>query len=346
MDDVARIAGVSKRTVSRFINNSPDVGTAMRGRLQAAIAELGFVPNAQARALALRRTFLVALVHDGSDRGLLEAAETGIQRALDGTEMALVLLALRRDEPATLRSFINCHSPAGMVLLPPLSQREDLAAICAAAGTAFVPLGGVPLGGGSPKTAPACDERAAMADLVRWLLDNGHRRIGLIGGPDDLHTARQRQAGYHDALAARGLDRGPWLVASGDNSFASGMEAACLLLELSPRPTAIVACNDEMAAGALAAAAGMGIAVPGELSVAGFDDTPLAAMTVPPLASVHVPWDRMAHQAAAWLTGTACTSPSDAAFEARFEAGPVLRASVAPVSGAAAAEESEAAIPR
>lgn len=324
MEDVAQIAGVSKKTISRFINNSPDVSQAMRARLAAIIAEIGFVPNAQARALALRRTLLVALVHDGSERSIREAAESGMLRAMEGSELALVMLSLQHEAASTLRLFLERHSPTGVVLLPPLSEREDLAALCAASGTQCVRLG-------AETQAPICDERAAMAGLVRWLLGNGHRRIGLIGGPESSASARRREAGYHDALAAYRLDRGPWLVAAGDNSFASGMEAACLLLELSPRPTAIVACNDEMAAGALAAAAGMGIAVPGELSVAGFDDTPLAAMTVPPLASVHVPWDRMAQHAVAGFPGIAQPFPEETAFEAR----PVLRASVAAIVPAA-----------
>ena len=343
MEDVARIAGVSKKTISRFINNSPDVSRAMRARLAAIIAEIGFVPNAQARALALRRTLLVALVHDGSERGIREAAEAGMLRAMEGSELALVMLPLPHDAASGLRLFLERHSPTGVVLLPPLSEREDLAALCAASGAQCVRLGAE-----AGAQAPICDERAGMAGLVRWLLGNGHRRIGLIGGPEHSASAQRREAGYHDALAAHRLDRGPWLVAAGDNSFASGMEAACLLLELSPRPTAIVACNDEMAAGALAAAAGMGIAVPGQLSVAGFDDTPLAAMTVPPLASVHVPWDRMAQHAVARFPGVSQPFPEETAFEATtFDARHVLRASVAAIEAEAPAiQRSPRAVPQ
>ncbi|WP_395332268.1 LacI family DNA-binding transcriptional regulator [Novosphingobium sp. BL-8H] len=336
MDDVARIAGVSKKTISRFINNSPDVSARMRARVEAAIAQLGFVPNAQARALALRRSFLVALVHNGSDRGIRDAVETGMVRAMEGGELALVLCPLRHEEAAGLRAFLDRHSPAGVVLLPPLAERDDLAEVCRAAGTRCIRLGQE-----QSEAAPAHDERAAMAELVRWLLDNGHRRIGLIAGPEESRAARQRTLGYQDALSARGLDRGPWLVAPGDNSFASGMEAACLLLELSPRPTAIVACNDEMAAGALAAAAGMRIAVPDQLSVAGFDDTPLAAMTVPPLASVHVPWDRMGYAAVMHLSSEMQPLSVE---ETGFDASPVLRASVAPIGEVALAQA--AAMPR
>lgn len=355
MEDIARIAGVSKKTISRYINNSPDVSRSMRARLDAVIAETGFVPNAQARALALRRTFLVALVHDGSDRAVREAAEAGILRAMEGSELALVVLPRGDDAASGLHRFLERHGPTGVVLLPPLADREDLAALCARADTPCLRLG---------EDEPACDERAAMAALVEWLLANGHRRIGLIAGPDASASARRREAGYHDALAAHGLDRGPWLVAAGDNSFASGMEAAALLLELSPRPTAIVACNDEMAAGALAAAAEKGIAVPGELSVAGFDDTPLAAMTVPPLATVHVPWARMAEAAMARLPGIAPMTRHDRACDSfpgdgfsgdgfpgdgfpepprSWQGTPVLRASVAPI---APGQGEPAAMPR
>lgn len=323
MDDVARAAGVSKKTISRFINNSPDVSTAMRARVEAAIAALGFVPNAQARALALRRTFLVALVHDGSDRGMREAVESGMLHAMEGSELALVLRPLERDEAAGLRAFVDRHMPTGVVLLPPLSEREDLAAICEAAGVRCARLGRV-RGEHDPTGNEACDDRGAMAALVGWLFRQGHHRIGLVGGPEASLTARQRELGYLDAMADHGFDRGLSLIVTGDYSFASGAEAARLLLELSPRPSVIVACNDEMAAGVIAAAASAGIAVPGTLSVVGFGDTAIAAMTAPPLTSMHVPWAEMGHDAAARVSGGLIDPLPDPSFETAM----VLRGSV------------------
>ncbi|SFF73268.1 transcriptional regulator, LacI family [Novosphingobium sp. CF614] len=300
--EIAQLAGVSKKTVSRYFNHAELLGEETRARVQAVIAETGFVPNAQARALALRRNFLVALIHDGSDRGVLELVETGMAEALEGGELALVLqpiaqAATSADAAVRLRAFLDRLRPTGVVLLPPLSEREDLAALCGEAGVRCVRLGWV-----RGEHGLACDERGAMAGLVRWLVEQGHRRIGLVSGPETSLTAQQRELGYLDAMADHGLDRGPSLIVAGDNSFESGISAGRLLLEVSPRPSAIVACNDEMAAGVLHAAAQASVPVPSALSVVGFDDALLAARTWPPLTSLRVPWKRMAREAVARIT--------------------------------------------
>jgi len=298
IDDVARRAGVSRKTVSRFLNSSPLLAQTTRARVAQVIAEMGFVPNAQARGLALQRNFLVALVHDGSDLSVTPLIIEGMVEALAGGDYALVVHAASSlDE---LKAFLARHRPAGVVLAPPLSEREELAQTCAAARTSCQRLGS-----GTDSDVPAVDERVAMARLVDWLVAQGHRRIGLVAGPDASLSAQQRELGYLDAMAEHGLDRGPALIEAGDHSFRSGIAAGLLLLEVSPRPTAIIACNDEMALGVLHAAAQSGIAVPDALAVSGFDDTPLAVRALPPLTSVRVPWREMACLAARRLTDPA-----------------------------------------
>lgn len=325
IEDVARLAGVSKKTVSRYLNNSPLLSNAMRERIDAIMAETGFVPNAQARALALGRNFLVALVHDGTDRGILGAVEEGMTRALAGGELALVLHETDGGEAIfALRAFLGRHRPAGVVVMPPLSEREDLAALCEDAGVRCVRLGRV-----RGEHGLACDDRGAAARLCEWLVQQGHRRIGLVGGPEGSLTAQQRELGYLDAMAEHGLDRGPSLIVSGNNTFTSGMEAGHLLLEVSPRPTAIIACNDEMAAGVLHAAAQSGVTVPERLSVVGFDDTPLAARTLPPLTSMQVPWQAMGAEAVRRITSPEPSPMSGSAFEAHL----IVRDSVENLSG-------------
>ncbi|MFT4055839.1 MAG: substrate-binding domain-containing protein, partial [Novosphingobium sp.] len=164
----------------------------------------------------------------------------------------------------------------------------------------------------------------AAALAVRRLIAIGHVRIGLIAGPETSPGARQRELGYLDAMAEHGLDRGPALIVPGDDTFESGIAAARLLLEISPRPTAILACNDDMAAGALHAAVDAGVAVPDALSLVGFDDSPLARRLMPPLASVRVPWDRIGHEAALRI------ADESAAPLAPFDGQLVERASIAP----------------
>lgn len=322
--EIAQLAGVSKKTVSRFFNHADLLSPDTRARIEAVIAETGFVPNAQARALALQRNFLVALVHDGSDRGVLELVQTGMAEALEGGELALVLQPLRADDPVQrFRAFLDRLRPAGIVLLPPLSEREDIAAACAEAQVRCVRLGHLRGNDGL-----AADDRGAMARAVNWLVRLGHHRIGLVSGPESSLTAQQRELGYLDAMADHGLDRGPSLIVPGDNSFASGIAAGRLLLEVSPRPTAIVAGNDEMAAGVMHAAAQAGVPVPSGLSVVGFDDAPLAERTVPPLTSTAVPWIRMAQEAVARISETAPPPGITIPFEAEL----AIRDSVEPVA--------------
>lgn len=312
--DIARLSGVSTKTISRVLNKSPLVSEETRAKVEAVIAETGFVPNVQARALALRRNFIVALVHDGSDRGILEAVENGLLEGMEDSELSLVLRPLPNDPAERLRSFVEQNRPAGVVLLPPLSDSDELARMCRETDTHCVTLGHA-----RSAESIASDDRPAMLRLVSWLIRLGHRRIGLVAGPEASLTAQQRELGYLDAMADHDLDRGPSLIATGDNSFESGIEAGRLLLEISPRPTAIVAANDEMAAGVIQAAGRVGLAVPDDLSVAGFDDTSLSARLWPPLTSMHIPWREMAREAALRIRGSAqeAGSPFDAELTVR-----------------------------
>lgn len=311
--DIAHLAGVSTKTVSRVLNASPLLSEATRDKVQAVIDETGFVPNAQARALALRRNFLIALVHDGSDQGLASLVSEAMAQAMANGEMALVLNPVCNDAAKSVQHLLGRHRPSGIVLLPPLSEREELVSLCAEAGVTCVPLGACADG-----AALAGNDRAAMAGLVDWLVAQGHQRIALIGGPERSRTAQQRELGYLDAMADHGLDRGPALIEAGDNSLASGFDAGRLLLELSPRPSAIIACNDAMAAGTLQAAGLAGICVPDDLCVVAFDDTALAAMTTPPLTAVHVPWTDMAKEAVRRIEAQDAGTPEPSGFAARL----------------------------
>lgn len=328
INDIARLSGVSKKTISRVINQSPLVSEETRTKVEAIIAETGFVPNAQARALARGRNPLIALVHDGSDRGILEAVERGMLRGMEGSEFSLVLRPVEGDPLTRLRSFIDQHRPTGIVLLPPLSESEDLAQLCDETETRCVRLGRV-----RGEHGLACDDRSAMSGLVAWLIRLGHRRIGLISGPETSLTAQQRELGYLDAMADHDLDRGPALIAAGDNSFESGMEAGRLLLEVSPRPSAIIACNDEMAAGVIQTAQHSGLMVPDAISVVGFDDTPLAAKIWPALTSMHIPWAAMAQEAVARIHGPVMEAEGAPELKADL----VIRNSVLPLEDKAGA---------
>lgn len=285
INDVAREAGVSKKTVSRVINRSPLLGQQTRERVEAVIARLGYVPNPQARALALRRNFTIALVHDGTCDALLPLAIRGMHDALAGTEFALLLHRIGADSAASdVRSLIEAHRPFGTLLMPSIALDS----------LEFGDDNIVEIATSEVRTA----ERRAMEHVVTLLAGSGHSRIGFIGGPEHSKSARARELGYLDALADLGLDRGASLITSSEGDFASGLEAARLLFEISPRPTAIVACNDEAATGVLHAACHAGIAVPEGLSVVGFDDSPIARRLSPALSTVAVPYEHLAGIAA------------------------------------------------
>ncbi|WP_162528425.1 LacI family DNA-binding transcriptional regulator [Novosphingobium sp. BW1] len=330
INDIARLASVSTKTVSRYLNDSPLLSDTMRARVRRVIEETGFVPNAQARALALRRNFLLALIHTGDERARVEQVEDGMLAAMAGGEFALLIQPLQGPagrHPAQLHTFLTRHNPSGVVLLPPLAQDDMIVEACRHAGTPCIRLGPTPDGAGLCSA-----DRAAMAQAVAWLVALGHDRIGLVGGPEGARLAQARELGYLDAMADHGLDRGAALIEPGDNSFASGLAAGRVLLEVSPRPSAIIACNDAMAAGILHAATEARITVPDELSVIGFDDTPLAQMTCPPLTSMQIPWAALGHEAVRRLQANPREIADDAA-PPHFGARLIERGSVAPRKG-------------
>ena len=330
INDVARLAGVSKKTVSRVINRSPLLSDATREKVEKVIAEIGYVPDPQARALALRRNFLIALVYDDNSAFMLPAAQQGALEAIRGTEFALIVHPVFSNDDGfegELRRFLEFQRPSGVILLSPLSEREDIVGLCRQLGCNHVCLGvDAP---GDDVAMAASGDREATARAVGKLVSLGHERIGLVAGPEELRSARERELGYLDAMAEQGLDRGPSLIASGDNSFESGVAAGHLLLEVSPCPTAILACSDEMAAGVLHAAGERGITVPDALSVIGYGDTAIASRLWPPLTTVRVPIAEMASAAARRLVHPEMTEP----LPARFQPVIVSRASVGPVPG-------------
>ncbi len=329
INDVARLAGVSKKTVSRAINRSPLLRPDTRAKVDLAIAELGFTPSPQARALALGRNFIIAMIYDAASGQQTSQAQQGALAALRDSDFALCVFAAEGGSHyllADLRGFLERHRPHGVILLPPLSSTTGAAELCTELGSSTVRLAGAAPGAGTPCVWTS--QRQAAADLTHYLAALGHQRIGFVAGADSCLTSRECELGYIDALAAHGFDRGAELVAAGDGSFASGKAAARLLLQVSPRPTAIFAASDEMAAGVLDAARELGIAVPGDLSVGGFGDTPFAPLLSPPLTSVRLPIAEMAFAAAIRLADPQAGANQPAEFGGKL----IARASTGPAA--------------
>ena len=299
INDVARLANVSKKTVSRVINKSPLLSEKTRLQVEQVIAELGYVPNPQARALALRRNFIIAAIHDNPNAQFLVNVQQGILEGIKGTEFGLMVQPVDRNSPTIvddIRQFLELQRPYGVVLLPPISENDALAKLCESYGTKYVRMASVKLD--DPQHIVTSNDRAAVCEAVTYLIANGHRRIALIQGPDGFRSAAERQAGYEQALAEAGIAIDPGLIERGAYTFGSGRAAAGKLLDGAIRPSAIFASNDEMAIGAVIAARERGIEIPRGLSIVGFDDTPMSSQVWPALTTVRWPIVEMASAAA------------------------------------------------
>jgi len=315
INDVARLAGVSKKTVSRVINRSPLLNQMTREKVEAVIAQLGYVPNPQARALALRRNFLIGLIHDNPNAQMILNFQEGVLESIKDTEFALVVRPVDRHSPRLLddvRDFLERQRLYGVLLLPPLSENDELAALCRELGCNYVRMGSAQLDDDAHLVES--NDRQAVGQAMTYLAQLGHKRVGLVAGPEGFRSARERMLGYHDGVAAHGLDMSADLIAGGNYTFESGLAAAARLLDANPRPTAIFASNDEMAAGVLHAARQRGIDVPHDLSIVGFDDTPIAAHIWPPLTTVRWPIVPMARAAALKVIGQSAATGQPSLF--------------------------------
>jgi LacI family transcriptional regulator len=291
--DVATRAGVSIRTVSRVLNRSPLVNAATREQVEQAIAALSFRRSARARGLATGRSFLLGLVHNDRNALVLDPLQRGIvgAAAARGYELVVHPVAAGQGNPvADVLDFAGRSRVDGVVVVPPVSGAPGVAEALSAAGVPAVALSSVALSGYD--AVLVSDERGAARSVAGHLIALGHRRIALLSGPATAHSACERQAGFVAGLAQHGLT----LIAEaeGDYGFDSGVAAARTLLSIDPRPSAIFAANDVMAAAVLKVAAALSLDVPHDLSVIGFDGSILARMLTPALTTVHRPIADMA----------------------------------------------------
>jgi len=329
INDVAQLAGVSKKTVSRVINRSPLLNQATRERVEAAIAKLGYVPNPQARALALRRNFLIGLIHDNPNAQMVLNFQQGVLKAIRDTEFALVVRPVERKSPRLLqdvRAFIETQRPYGVLILPPLSENDAIAELCRELDCNYVRMGSARLD--EEAHLVESNDRQAVRQAITHLAELGHTRIGFVTGPTGFRSAAEREAGYDEAVRENKLDRRSGLKAVGNYTFESGLEAGRRLLEANSPPTAVFASNDVMAAGVLHAARERGVDVPRELSIVGFDDTAIAAHIWPPLTTVRWPIAEMAYSAAMKLIRPERIDDAQSLFLSEL----IKRASVAPVT--------------
>lgn len=302
INDVARMAGVSKKTISRVINESPFVKEETRKAVLEIIRETGYVPDPQARGLAFRRSFLIGLIYDNPNPQHTVSHQQGILTALQGSGFELVVRPIDRASPKRLdemRTFIERQKLFGVVLPSPVSEDEALVALLKELDCRYVRIASVPMDEAS-RMVVSHDGKGA-AEAARHLADLGHTRIGLISGPPTFRSSVERRKGFEAGLAERGLSLDPSLVKQGAYTYESGIAAAQDLLALKDRPTAVFCLNDEMAAGVYQSAREAGLRIPEDLSVVGFDDAPIASRLWPAMTSVRLPLQDMGRMAGEML---------------------------------------------
>ncbi|RFU22120.1 LacI family DNA-binding transcriptional regulator [Geodermatophilus marinus] len=296
LEEVAGLAGVSRATVSRVVNDSPRVSPEARTAVLAAIEQLRYVPNRAARSLVTRRTDTIALVLSESDTQVFSDpffARTvrELSAALADTELNLVLLTARGErEQEKVGRYARQGHVDGVILMS-LHRDDPLPGTLAAAGVPLV-LSGRPLDGREVCYVDADNVGGATA-ATELLLAGGRRRIATVTGPGDMIAGIDRLAGYRTALAGAGRPVDPLLVAEGDFTEAGGNRAMAELLARAPDLDAVFVASDPMAVGALRALRRAGRSVPGDVAVVGFDDAPVAATADPPLTTVAQPLDEM-----------------------------------------------------
>ncbi|PYE50570.1 LacI family DNA-binding transcriptional regulator [Deinococcus yavapaiensis] len=323
--DVARVAGVSKMTVSNVINNKPGMTEETRERVRRAIEQTGYVVNPAARALSNKRlrSNLIGVLTPQLNwpwvAEILHGASTTAEAA--GLNLAIFTTAsnpaLERERATLLRTLAD-----GVLVVIPTADEQHIFGN-------DIPV--VTLGAYGQRTVQV-DNHAGGYLATRHLVELGHTRIAHLAGKHDttLRDALDRQAGYHAALRDAGLSAPDAYLQQGEFSETGGELATRILLALPERPTAIFAANDLSAIGALRAASALGLRVPEDLSIVGFDDIHAAAVTDPPLTTVRQPLEEIGQAAVQLLIQL--TRGQSADPHVRFPATLVTRGSTAPPS--------------
>ncbi len=300
--DIAKQAGVSIKTVSRVINREGGVGDATRARVEDIVAQMGYRPNVSARSLSSRRSYLIGVIflRIGAYHYVGEVQAGAMQACRRaGYHLVVEQVDSSDDGAKAFRDVLRAARFDGVILTPPVCDNSEILAEVEANGLPYVRI--APDHDFERSPYVFMDDYEAVRELTGRLWTLGHRKIAFIDGPSDHGSARRRREGYLAALTERGGDIRPEWIAPGTFYSLSGFDAAEALLSLPERPTAIFAGNDEMALGVLAAAAKRGLSVPGDLSVAGFDDGPSASSAWPRLTTIHQPIAAMAHAATQML---------------------------------------------
>jgi LacI family transcriptional regulator len=332
IEDVAQKAGVSIKTVSRVMNKEPNVRQTTSEKVLLAIKELNYKPSASARSLAGNRSYLLGVVYDNPSAGYVIDIQTGVLRACTEEGFNLLIHPCDHLSDTISDELINLASNSrldGLILTPPLSDMQEVVSNLLEKGVRVALI--APPRHGYDAPAVFSDGVKSSYEMTRYLISLGHTRIGFIVGHKEHGAAVQRLEGYRQAMEEAGVKVSEDLIEQGEFSFDSGEACARRLLSAPERPTAIFASNDYMAAGVMKVAQQMNIAVPHDLSVAGFDDAPVSRQLWPTLTTIKQPVQEMAHKVTTMLVSRIRNNGDDAEQEASLESRLIVRESTGPL---------------
>lgn len=331
MTDVAKVAGVSGKTVSRVINCEPNVSEKVITRVQAAIKQLGYVPDMAARSLAGSRAYTIGILFDNPSPNYTMKIQAGSYAACRANGYHLLIENLETDTGSVaeqMQAILLNTRVDGFILTPPITDHSVVLDMLEARNISYVRI--APVSFPERSTALSIDDAAAAAEIAKHFWDLGHRRFGIVKGPAMHGAAGTRRAGFSAKLSALGNVH-PVPESDGGFTFDGGMKAGRELLSLLEPPTAIFAMNDDSAAGVISAATQMGLNVPGDVAVAGFDDSWIALSVWPNLTTVYQPITEMAQAAAEMLIARNGSGKADESIELPYRI--VVRDSTAGIGG-------------
>lgn len=332
MKDVAELAGVAVSTVSYVLNDSGPVAPDRRSRVLDAVRVLGYLPNESARNLKRRSVASVGLVVPDLVNQYFAMIAEGVERAASAHDVVVVLCTPEAsgDSESWNSRLLRSQRLDGLIYLAGAEPRMQALIELTRVGPVVLVDEKLP---GLDLPSVVSENRRGAREVATHLVALGHRRFAIIGGPSELWTAEQRLSGYREAIAAAGIDPDAVPTLTGDYRMSSGEHLAAELLSrpAHERPTAVVCANDLMAIGVLSHCRRVGLRVPEDLSVVGFDDLPFASLLTPSLTTVRQPAREMGAAAAELLLAMVdglhplSPEPSPVALRLRESTGPALR---------------------
>lgn len=305
INDVAEHAGVSKKTISRVLNDEPNVSPDTKNRVLEAFDALGYTPNPQARGLAGSHSFLIGLVYPSQSNSYVSNIQKGALERCRAEGFHLVIYPEDHDNESLLNqleaSLVSANLD-GIILTPPFSDMQALVKRLKSLNIPVVLIGATSSLKGVPSVIS--NDQEASYEMCRYLISIGHSNIAFIKGHPDHASSEQRLLGYKNALQEAGIEIQNQYIQQGNFAFESGEDCARQLLSLDRPPTAIFASNDYMAAGIVKVSNQKGISIPNQLTVTGFDNAPASRYIWPSLTTIKQPITEMAIEATRILIRT------------------------------------------